>query len=69
MDNGNRDVSSLQDAVGEIEKLPTLPTILAEIMGAASDPDASALELGKKIWPGTWFGICPATWSAKYDFS
>lgn len=40
---------SLQSAVGQLQRLPTLPSVLAGLLDAAADPEASALELGKYI--------------------
>jgi len=39
----------LQDAIQNIEKLPTLPSVLGQILDAADDPEASALDLGQFI--------------------
>ncbi|HRK33358.1 MAG TPA: HDOD domain-containing protein [Candidatus Hydrogenedentes bacterium] len=43
------DAPDVRDAVSRISRLPTLPTVLGQIMEALSDPDTSALELGKHI--------------------
>jgi len=43
------DAPDVRDAVSRISRLPTLPTVLGQIMEAIADPDASALDLGKHI--------------------
>lgn len=43
------DAPDVRDAVSRISRLPTLPTVLGQIMEALSDPDSSALDLGKHI--------------------
>lgn len=40
---------AIEDAIGRIRELPTLPTVLGKILNTAADPDASALDLGKHI--------------------
>lgn len=44
-----RDRTSLERLLKEINRLPTLPDVLARILDTASDPQASALDLGKHI--------------------
>ena len=39
----------LEEAVKSIQRLPTLPSVLGQILDAASDPEASALDLGQYI--------------------
>lgn len=43
------DAPDVRDAVSRISRLPTLPTVLGQIMEALADPDSSALDLGKHI--------------------
>jgi putative nucleotidyltransferase with HDIG domain len=39
----------IEEAIGRVRELPTLPTVLGKILNTAADPDASALDLGKHI--------------------
>ncbi len=40
---------NIENAIGRIQNLPTLPTVLSKILATAADPDASALDLGEHI--------------------
>ena len=40
---------SLREAIGRIRTLPTLPSIMFQLFETVSDPDASALDLGRLI--------------------
>jgi HD-like signal output (HDOD) protein len=39
----------LEDAIAGIRRLPTLPTVVAQILNVAADPDSSALDLARYI--------------------
>lgn len=39
----------VQEAVGRIRELPTLPAVLGRVLSIAADPEASALDLGQVI--------------------
>jgi len=39
----------IQDAIARIQTLPTLPSILSQILATVGDPDASAVELSRHI--------------------
>lgn len=39
----------VRETITKISNLPTLPTILTQILSAAADPDSSAVDLGKHI--------------------
>jgi len=43
------DAPDVRDAVSRISRLPTLPTVLGQIMEALADENTSALELGRHI--------------------
>jgi len=43
------DKPNLREAIERIKRLPTLPTVLGQILDTAADPDASALDLGRHI--------------------
>jgi HD-like signal output (HDOD) protein len=38
-----------RQAIAELRKLPTLPSVLTQVMAVASDPESSALDLGRQI--------------------
>ncbi|MCP4643471.1 MAG: HDOD domain-containing protein [bacterium] len=40
---------NLSEAVSQIDKLPTLPAVLGQILDTMSDPDSSALDLARHI--------------------
>jgi putative nucleotidyltransferase with HDIG domain len=39
----------VRDTISKISSLPTLPTILTQILATAADPDSSAIDLGRHI--------------------
>ena len=39
----------LHESLARLETLPTLPTVLTQVMATVNDPDASALDLGRLI--------------------
>jgi putative nucleotidyltransferase with HDIG domain len=43
------DALDVRDTISRISGLPTLPAVLGQILEALSDPDSSALDLGKHI--------------------
>lgn len=43
------DAPDVRETVASISRLPTLPTVLGQILDAISDPDSSALDLGRHI--------------------
>ncbi len=43
------DAPEIRDTIAGIEKLPTLPAVLAQVLDTVSNPEASALDLGQYI--------------------
>jgi len=43
------DIPDIHEAISRIRQLPTLPSVLAQILATVAEPDASALDLGRHI--------------------